>query len=126
MSKIIKNLYFSFLSAMIFSLPALSYSPFLDQSYEIYNVRNRCEMCHSGTKLNPFGEDFAKYWRKDKNIEKSFIMVEDKDSDGDGFSNITEIKAMTLPGDKIDFPTKTNKVVFAPDIFRKSDTLKND
>lgn len=124
MNNIIKKLYFFLIATMFFSLPAMSYSPFLDQSYEIYNVRNRCEMCHSGTKLNPFGSDFAKYWKKDKNIERSFTFIEDKDSDGDGFSNIVEIKAMTLPGDKIDFPIKSNKIVFVPDIFRKSYILK--
>jgi hypothetical protein len=117
-NKLIQKLYIMLISSLILSLPAMSYSPFLDQSYEIYNVRNRCEMCHNGTKLNSFGSDFFVEWKKNKNIEESFFNIEKKDSDGDGFLNILEIKSMTLPGDKTSTPT--DKKTFNLDLFRNT------
>src|SRR3990172_4668269 len=52
-----------------------------------------CTVCHSGVpQLNPYGQAF-------KNAGHSFSAIESQDSDGDGFSNITEIDARTFPGD---------------------------
>ena len=56
-----------------------------------------CSTCHtssspSADNLNSYGKDFG--------------AIEGKDSDGDGFSNIDEIKAGTFPGDPNENPNK--------------------
>lgn len=106
------------ISSLILSSPAMSYSPFLDQSYDMYSVRGKCEMCHTGTKLNQFGNDFELQWRQSKDVVKAFLAVENKDSDGDGFSNVIEIKSMSLPGDKVSTPQMPQ--AYVPDLFRIS------
>ena len=60
---------------------------------------DKCTLCHgpSGPPLNPYGSDFAAAGR-------NFAAIEATDSDGDGFSNITEIDAGTLPGNRNNFP----------------------
>jgi len=57
-----------------------------------------CALCHTGgTALNAYG---AAYDAAGKN----FGAIESADSDGDGFSNIAEIVALTFPGDASDKP----------------------
>ncbi|HEY3316441.1 MAG TPA: ammonia-forming cytochrome c nitrite reductase subunit c552 [Bacillota bacterium] len=52
-----------------------------------------CNVCHKADfSLNGYGSDFGA-------ANHSFTAIESKDSDGDGFSNIAEINAKTLPGD---------------------------
>jgi hypothetical protein len=62
-----------------------------------------CSTCHASSSpsrenLNPYGSDFA--------ANHDFGAIEAKDSDGDGFSNIDEIKAGTFPGDPNENPDK--------------------
>ncbi len=52
--------------------------------------------------MNPYGADFGA-------ANHDFAAVEGKDSDGDGFSNIDEIKADTFPGDPNDNPNSKPK-----------------
>jgi hypothetical protein len=64
-----------------------------------------CQTCHTSPgggaeNVNPYGQDFAKN-------NHDFAAVEGLDSDGDGFSNIDEIKARTYPGDPNDNPNST-------------------
>lgn len=120
--KVIKSSSVLLIGISIFSLPAMSYSPFLDQSYEIYAARNRCEMCHIGTKLNSFGSDFSIEWKQSKDIVKAYLNIENKDSDGDGYSNVVEIRAMSLPGDKTSIPLNNtiSKYDFKMDLFRNN------
>ncbi|MBC7472905.1 MAG: hypothetical protein H7263_01340 [Candidatus Sericytochromatia bacterium] len=97
----------SFLSSIISSIivmPVMSYSPFTDQANDIYKSRTRCELCHQGSQLNSYGRDFGIEWRKDHDIINSFRVIENIDSDNDGFINIDEIRAMSLPGDKTSIP----------------------
>jgi hypothetical protein len=61
-----------------------------------------CQTCHTSSSpskenLNPYATDYA-------TADHDFGAVEGKDSDGDGFSNIDEIKALTFPGDPNDNP----------------------
>ena len=62
-----------------------------------------CLLCHVNpnpgpTARNPFGSDFASGGH-------SFdAALEALDSDGDGFTNLEEITALTFPGDPTDFP----------------------
>lgn len=86
----------------------MSYSPYLDQSLEKYNVRSRCEMCHFGGKLNSYGHDFKKQLEISHDIADSLLKVENLDSDNDGFNNLTEIYAKSLPGDKTSIPEPQN------------------
>lgn len=62
----------------------------------------KCAICHvkGTTKLNPYGMSL-----KGKKIDvASLKSVENLDSDKDGFTNIQEIKAGTLPGDAKSHP----------------------
>ena len=63
-----------------------------------------CSTCHASSSpsqdnLNPYGKDFGA-------ANHDFGAIEPKDSDGDGFSNIDEIKAGTFPGDPNENPNK--------------------
>ncbi len=57
-----------------------------------------CGTCHTSTMaLNPYGTDLSA-------AKLNFASVESKDSDGDGASNLAEIKALTNPGDPASKP----------------------
>lgn len=59
-----------------------------------------CSLCHPGgdtSQFNPYGLDYAN--------AGSFAAIESLDSDGDGFTNIDEIRAGTFPGDATSHPT---------------------
>ena len=62
----------------------------------------QCVLCHidpaGGGPTNPFGTDYG-------NNGHSFPAIEQLDSDGDGFTNIVEIQALTWPGDPTSHPT---------------------
>ena len=59
---------------------------------------NSCSLCHSsGDNRNPYGSDFGSFGH-------NFQSIENEDSDDDGFSNITEIDALTFPGNPNSFP----------------------
>jgi hypothetical protein len=61
-----------------------------------------CSLCHTSTpNLNAYG---AAYKAKGRGMASSLTSIEANDSDGDGFSNIAEITALTFPGDAQDFP----------------------
>ena len=62
-----------------------------------------CSLCHTSSipNLNPYGAAYKALGRGNAN---SLIMIENLDSDGDGFTNIQEINALTFPGDPSDFP----------------------
>jgi hypothetical protein len=71
-----------------------------------------CQTCHTsagGTKsnVNQYGNDWAA-------ANHDFAAVEGLDSDGDGFTNIDEIKALTFPGDAKDNPDTKAKPKPAP------------
>lgn len=60
-----------------------------------------CVLCHvngpSAGPRNAYGTDYA-------NNGHSFTAIQNLDSDGDGFSNLEEINALTFPGDASDRP----------------------
>lgn len=65
--------------------------------YPDFKVVN-CKICHEAQpKLNTYGLDLQKN-------ALNFESVEQIDSDGDSFTNLVEIKANTLPGDKNSAP----------------------
>jgi mono/diheme cytochrome c family protein len=58
-----------------------------------------CLICHSNLtsySKNPFGKAYEE--------AENFPAIESDDSDGDGYSNIEEIQALTFPGDPTDNP----------------------
>jgi len=97
------------LSTAGFSLlvsPAESTPEYMSQFNGKYNTRgsklDSCLTCHTSQaggaeNMNPYGAEFGK--------SHDFGAIEGLDSDGDGFSNIDEIKAETFPGDKNDNPS---------------------
>ena len=57
-----------------------------------------CNVCHTiPPRLNPYGTDFSLAGRQ-------FAPIEPIDSDDDGADNLTEIEALTFPGDASDYP----------------------
>jgi hypothetical protein len=88
--------------------PAQSKPEYLSEFNSRYKTSgsrlDTCSTCHASSSpsrenLNPFGGDFSA-------ANHDFGAIEGKDSDGDGFSNIDEIKAGTFPGDPNENPDK--------------------
>jgi hypothetical protein len=74
-------------------------------------AKAKCVICHTAagkTSLNPYGKDVKAELKEDSKTLTAEMLkkIESKDSDGDGASNIDEIKADTLPGDKSSKPAK--------------------
>ncbi|HEY3345578.1 MAG TPA: DNRLRE domain-containing protein, partial [Anaerolineaceae bacterium] len=63
---------------------------------------NSCDLCHTANipGLNPYGAAYKAAGRNNA----AFAAIESLDSDGDGFTNIQEIKALTFPGNAADHP----------------------
>ncbi len=91
------------------AVPALARSKVWTAFSDLYKPKDggtiakaRCTTCHvtadDYSKLNPFGADVKPQWEKSE-TDAALKAVEKLDSDKDGFDNITEIKADTLPGD---------------------------
>lgn len=61
-----------------------------------------CLLCHpaGSHRVNPYGQDYSRN-------RGNFGAIEGLDSDGDGFTNLTEILALTFPGDPNDMPAPT-------------------
>ncbi len=70
-----------------------------------------CELCHinpaGGGARNPYGTDFENQPIHDTNPSQALRNIENNDSDGDGFTNIQEINALTFPGNASDHPSVT-------------------
>jgi mono/diheme cytochrome c family protein len=63
------------------------------------SVLDSCSTCHSAIpSLNSYGTAW-------KNNGKNFAGIESLDSDGDSFTNLQEIQALTWPGDPSSFPS---------------------
>src|SRR3990172_10074439 len=61
-----------------------------------------CLLCHpaGSHQVNPYGRDYSRN-------RGDFGAIEGLDSDGDGFTNLAEILALTFPGDPHDMPAPT-------------------
>ena len=87
-----------------------SYLRQLKASYSLPEAAN-CTYCHNVTKnqkpgkgnLNAYGKD-VQAELKNGGIAPAILAVEGKDSDGDGATNVEEIKLGTMPGDKSSTP----------------------
>ena len=85
----------------VMSPPAQSTPEYMSQFNAKYQMRggklDSCLTCHTqqaggSENLNPYGTDFG-------TAGHDFAAIEPKDSDGDGVTNIDEIKKETFPGD---------------------------
>jgi len=103
MSKRLLELVAVFALVALFASTVQAFSSDVDlfkQAYPQATGLANCGLCHPGnqfSQLNSFGVDF-------KAAGRNFAAIESKDSDGDGFSNIDEIKAGTHPGDAASKP----------------------
>jgi len=82
-----------------------SYLTTFNSMYGTANTKlDSCSTCHasSTSTWNPYGTDVRA--RISTGISAALTAVEPLDSDADKFTNIDEINALTLPGDKTDFP----------------------
>jgi hypothetical protein len=81
-----------------------------DAVYPAASAISTCLLCHinpnGGGATNPFGTDFASTAIPGHTANTFDAALEARDSDGDTFTNITEINATpsTYPGDAADFP----------------------
>jgi len=66
------------------------------------SVLNTCDLCHTASvpQLNPYGQAYKSNGRN----TAAFGAIENLDSDGDGFTNIQELNALTFPGNASSFP----------------------
>ncbi len=73
-----------------------------------------CNTCHGSTTStwNPYGTNVKAQITAGASIDAALATVEPLDSDGDTYSNLTEIKALTFPGDPNDKPST---VSYCPD-----------
>ncbi len=93
-----------------FSAVAFASSSYLTQFRSKYGTGitiDNCSLCHPGgngsaTNLNQFAKDFASATIGNYTFNTA---LENRDSDGDGFTNIAEITARTYPGDAASKPT---------------------
>jgi hypothetical protein len=69
----------------------------------VHSRIDTCALCHTSSipNLNPFG---AAYMAQGRFLASSLRAIEAVDSDGDGFTNIREIAALTFPGNPADHP----------------------
>jgi hypothetical protein len=92
----------------------------LGNHYKIFNTLygttgtrlDMCTLCHNQhspptptpSNTNSYGYDIYKQRQKGLTKSEALKNIEQLDSDGDGFSNITEIRALKYPGDPLDHP----------------------
>jgi hypothetical protein len=71
-----------------------------------------CSLCHTGSipALNSYGAAYMSNGRS----PAALAAIESLDSDGDGFSNLVEITALTFPGDAADHPVAATATKVPP------------
>ncbi|MDP2216070.1 MAG: PGF-CTERM sorting domain-containing protein [Methanolobus sp.] len=103
---------------MLLGSPIVSARPaYLDafnQQYDTEDTKlDACATCHinpnGGGSRNPYGMAYAASGR-------DFASIEALDSDGDGFTNLEEINALTFPGDPADYPQTESETPSTEDI----------
>ena len=79
-----------------------SFMSSFNQYYDTGDTKlDSCAICHTGSNgggsLNSYGRAYSVSGR-------NYASIETLDSDGDGFSNLDEIDALTFPGNPNDYP----------------------
>ena len=87
------------------ALPALAYSPYLDQVRALYAAPYSCVLCHDREHhLNAFGQNFDKALQAQRDPYLALEALAQQDSDGDGVTDRDELIAGTLPQDRFSRP----------------------
>ena len=99
-------------SPIVSARPA--YMDAFNQQYDTEGTKlDSCATCHispnGGGSRNPYGMAYAANGR-------DFASIEALDSDGDGFTNLEEINALTFPGDPADYPQTESETPSTEDI----------
>lgn len=90
------------------ALARSSYKADFNAKYGTAGTRlDTCNICHGSN--TGYYDDFS-------SSGNNFTAIEQKDSDGDGIDNITEIKALTFPNDPNDKPAATPPVNNTPPV----------
>ncbi len=111
----------SILASLVYSIASArsSYSTLAFSQYQLEKdapvTKSGCKFCHSsafgGESWNKFGTALKTQWEgaANRKIQDALYLVlkENKDSDGDGYSDALEIVAKTLPGDAKSKPSVT-------------------
>jgi hypothetical protein len=86
----------------VFAAPADLSSFVTKYPVALGTLMQQCALCHTNSipALNPYG---AAYKAAGRSVA-AFAAIENLDSDGDGFTNIQEINALTFPGDPSSHP----------------------
>lgn len=100
-----KHLSASLLLVLLAATPGVSHasSGYLTEFNTTYGTAktalDSCSVCHTSVPaLNPYGTVFSANHTPGTPAAPSFKKIEPLDSDGDGFTNLEEITARTLPG----------------------------
>ncbi len=93
-----------FFGCMLIVPPCLmagsSYVSDFQKLYPRATKLDSCAVCHPVTpSLNSYGAAFDAKHRSGVTAAQAFTKIETADSDGDGFTNLTEITANSFPGD---------------------------
>jgi hypothetical protein len=106
------------MASVLLSTPARAKPAFLNHLRQTYGLGDaaKCTICHDvkrgekpGKKnLGAFGKDYQSALQKrgKDNLNAVLKDIADMDSDGDGATNIEEIRLGTLPGDSSSVPAK--------------------
>jgi hypothetical protein len=96
---------------LLFTMIALAKSSYLTVFNETYGTQNTrldsCSTCHPGgrtSSLDAYGEDMLAKYGEGLSWGEAIIAIESFDSDGDGWTNLEEINALTFPGVADDYP----------------------
>jgi len=99
---------------LLLTVVALAKSSYLNDFNNVYSTENTrldsCDHCHPGgrtSRLDAYGDDMMVEHKKGLSWRESIIAIESFDSDGDGWTNLEEINALTFPGDANDKPNGT-------------------
>lgn len=88
--------------ALGWAMTAHAVGSYLSDLNARYGSSYSCMVCHTSTSggapTNSYGQAFG-------SAGHNFQAIENQDSDGDGFSNLEELQAKTLPGDPNSKPT---------------------
>ncbi|NPE29567.1 hypothetical protein HNV12_16720 [Methanococcoides sp. SA1] len=86
-------------------------SSFLSSFNQYYDTGDTkldsCAVCHTG----PNGGSINSYGRAYSESGRNYASIETRDSDGDGYSNMDEIDALTFPGNANDHPETTSEII---------------
>lgn len=132
---------------IIFVTTSSAYEEIMDGfnlRYNTFNTRlDTCDICHVPVKSQKSCDEIChndkpiKLKKQNQNpygveinlsmdgMDKAFEVIENLDSDKDGFANIGEIHNLTFPGDKKDFPNKKKNNILSTKLLDFDEIVKS-